>query len=1171
MEQFDPIDVDFIINNNEVKASSEKVKQDLKSIGQTAEETAAKVDSQLKGAFARPDNANAVKALNNDLKEQGNIITKNKPAYNGLGNAINQISREASAFTVSAQTGFLAISNNIPILADEIQRIKDKNAELTASGQKGVPVWKQLVSGLYSWQTAMSVGITLLTIYGKEFVTWVGALFKGKEAIDELKASQKALNDTFNSGSYQKVIKDVLELSSYIKLAKQGIIDKDVALKKYNETLGEASGKVNSLADAEQGVIDKAPAYVKAMLYKTAAAQASGEAAKQLAESAKKEQELNDKIVEAQKAYNESLKAPSNQAAQAGGVFTNTGATQNANRQNLFKNDLDELLKEREKLNTASINVITKLNEEAAKIAKAAGLDIFGDDEKKKTAKVVSDYQSLLDKLSDLDKEYSRKSFTKDEEELQALRDKFDKIRTLVERFNADPKNKAQIIDLTNLDKLQVKAEASLTYRQTTEKLKDELAEQQKLFTEFEDYKTKFGIEAAKKEFEGRIGAATTYYDFLKQKQQENEASYTAVKDGTAIGGEIERVQLLDEALKKEQTKIDAHFRDLLAKYQSFGQRRKVLEEQYKADLAALSGTDAIERRSAEFKNAMDGLAQEELESTDTYKRLIMGVETLSKEAAQNVINETRRMVEALLSAGNISQLAADGILERLNEAQKKLDVKSSTASQLRELSASFLNLGGSLDSYNQNLAKLLTNAGELLGVTSNALETIGDSAATGLEKTTSVIGLFITGYAKLKELTEFLNKDKRLENQISINKTVLEQINIEAAINKLYNERNELIRESSILLESLYKDDYNSALRIGTESLELFEKSLNALKSGALITGTGKTSGFFGIGAKDKDFNFNINSVLDYILGSGKLPGSFNDATKNDAFLDAVKSVKGVLESMGKTINDVANFSSEEWLDFLTIVEASGRLTEETTKQLFAAAKSSLEEYQKALEDMRSIISDFAGALGDDLQNALVSAFKTGEDAATQFKKSVSSVLQDLFLNELINSSFKTYFDKLQAEMEGSFGAGGDQSWIDDIKRFSENISPQFQAALDAMEAFNNELKAQGFTGFEGEDTAKKQGLTGAIRREITEETGSELLGLFRGQYDVTKRALEAAEAYYEKEQQYYDNFLTLLAINTAIRDNTGATVLELQKAIVELKIIAENTDKIYLNDISS
>lgn len=1168
MEQFDPIDIDFIINNDEVKASTNKVKDDLKSVGQTAEETAAKVNNQLKGAFDGQAN-NGINQTNKALAEQGQIIQRNKPQYNGLGNAINQISREASAFTVSAQTGFLAISNNIPILADEIQRLKVRNAELTASGEKAVPVWKQLVGGLFSWQTALSVGITLLTVYGKEFVTWVGTLFKGKEAIDELKASQKALNDTFNSGSYQKVIKDVLELRSYINLAKQGVIDKDVALKKYNETLGKASGEVKNLADAEQGVIDKAPAYVKAMLYKTAAAQASGEAAKQLAESARKEQELNEKIVEAQKAYNESLKQPSNQAAQAGGVFTNTNATQSANRQTLFKTELDELIKEREKLNSASINVITKLNEEAAKIAKAAGLDIFGDDEKKKTAKVVSDYQNLLDRLNELDKEYSRKSFTKDEEELQALRDKFDKIRTLVERFNADPKNKAQIIDLSNLDKLQVKAEASLTYRQTTEKLKDELAEQQKLFTEFETYKTQFGIEAAKKEFEGRIGEATTYYDFLKQKQKENEASYTAVKDGTAIGGEVERVQFLNEALKKEQTKLDAHFRELLVKYQSFGQRRKILEEQFKADLAALSGTDGIERRTAEFKTEMDKLAQEELESTDTYKRLIMGVETLSKDAAQTVINEARRMVEALLEAGNISQLAADGILEKLDTAQKQLDRKNSTANELRELSTAFLNLGSSLESYSQDLVKTLTTAGELLGVTSNAIDVIGDSTATGLEKTASLVGLFVTGYSKLKELTEHLNKDKRLENQININKTVLEQINIETAINKLYSERNELIKESSILLDSLYKDDYNTAFKIGTDSLELFSKSLDALKSGALITGTGKTSGFFGIGAKDKDYDFNVNDILNYISGSGKIPSSLGNLTKTDAFFDAVNSVRNIIESMGKTIDDVANFSSDEWLEFLTIVEASGRLTEETTKQLFAAAKSALEEYQKALEDMRNIISDFAGALGSDLQNALVSAFKTGEDAATEFKKSVSSVLQNLFLNELINSTFKTYFDKLQAEMEASFGANGDQSWIDDIKRFSENISPQFQLALDAMEAFNNELKAQGFTGFEGEDEAKNQGLTGAIRREITEETGSELLGLFRGQYDVTKRMLEAAEVYYEKEQQYYANFLSLIAINTAIRDNTANTVNELQTAIVELKKIADNTEKIYLNDI--
>lgn len=41
------------------------------------------------------------------------------------------------------------------------------------SGQKGVPVWKQILSSLFSWQTALTTGIMLLVMYGDELVDWV--------------------------------------------------------------------------------------------------------------------------------------------------------------------------------------------------------------------------------------------------------------------------------------------------------------------------------------------------------------------------------------------------------------------------------------------------------------------------------------------------------------------------------------------------------------------------------------------------------------------------------------------------------------------------------------------------------------------------------------------------------------------------------------------------------------------------------------------------------------------------------------------------------------------------------------------------------------------------------------------------------------------------------------
>lgn len=114
--------------------------------------------------------------------------------YNGLHMSVQQIARELPAATMGLNMFFLAISNNLPVLTDEIKRAKAANEELKASGQNTVPVWRQLISSIFSWQTALMVAITVLSMYGKDIVSWVGSLFKSKDALEETRREQERLN-----------------------------------------------------------------------------------------------------------------------------------------------------------------------------------------------------------------------------------------------------------------------------------------------------------------------------------------------------------------------------------------------------------------------------------------------------------------------------------------------------------------------------------------------------------------------------------------------------------------------------------------------------------------------------------------------------------------------------------------------------------------------------------------------------------------------------------------------------------------------------------------------------------------------------------------------------------------------------------------------------------------
>ena len=113
--------------------------------------------------------------------------------FNGLHMSIQQMARELPSLAMGPQMFFLAISNNLPIFTDELARARKEYAELTKAGQKATPVWRQVLSSVFSWQTAMTTAIMLLVMYGKEITEWVGGLFRAEKQLDAAAEAQKRL------------------------------------------------------------------------------------------------------------------------------------------------------------------------------------------------------------------------------------------------------------------------------------------------------------------------------------------------------------------------------------------------------------------------------------------------------------------------------------------------------------------------------------------------------------------------------------------------------------------------------------------------------------------------------------------------------------------------------------------------------------------------------------------------------------------------------------------------------------------------------------------------------------------------------------------------------------------------------------------------------------------
>lgn len=114
-----------------------------------------------------------------------------------LNSSVAQISRELPAAAVGLNTFFLAISNNIPTLADSIEKMKKQNAELTNLGRasEAQSVLKELGSAFFSWNTVMSIAITLVTVFGDKIVEFIGNLFKSKSALDLNTEAMKVYNE----------------------------------------------------------------------------------------------------------------------------------------------------------------------------------------------------------------------------------------------------------------------------------------------------------------------------------------------------------------------------------------------------------------------------------------------------------------------------------------------------------------------------------------------------------------------------------------------------------------------------------------------------------------------------------------------------------------------------------------------------------------------------------------------------------------------------------------------------------------------------------------------------------------------------------------------------------------------------------------------------------------
>lgn len=188
-------------------------------------------------------------------------------AWNGLGNAMNQIIRETPSMAVSLNTFFLAISNNLPILWDEIDRTREKNKLLRAEGKPTQSVVKTIVSSIFSWQTALIILISALSYNGKEILRWIKLAWSGQKAIAEMDDVIESVSDKMKDSTKQlgeqvatlrRLSIEWQNLGGNLKKQKQFIKDNQTEFSKLDVS-------INSVNDAEKILVSHTTEFTDAL------------------------------------------------------------------------------------------------------------------------------------------------------------------------------------------------------------------------------------------------------------------------------------------------------------------------------------------------------------------------------------------------------------------------------------------------------------------------------------------------------------------------------------------------------------------------------------------------------------------------------------------------------------------------------------------------------------------------------------------------------------------------------------------------------------------------------------------------------------------------------------------------------------------------------------------
>lgn len=990
--------------------------------------------------------------------------------FNMLGFQIQQVARELPSLAYGPQIFFSAISNNLPMLADEIARAKKSVDELKKAGQTFTPVWKQIASSIFSWQTLLVAGVTVLTLYGKEITNWVASLFKGKTTID---ASAAAL-ERFNSAMAQGSVSAQSELTK-LNLLYRAATD----LSKPYEERAEAVKKLQDIYPAyfgnmaaEQVMVGNAVgAYEN--LRDAIIEVAEAKAAQELITEDKKSIARIKKTGNAYTNYSNALKEYRKEYDKAIQTYMDLGqggqsAIWGAKTFAEAKTNITQFRKE-------FISALSKLGEEGNTIWKRINEDYEGD-----VDAFIAAINAGIEKLSPAaEKLYT--ALTPDE-----LNAKAEKARQEAENAakKAASDQERNLKELTKqLQKLRddaLQAEVDSMKEGTAKKLAQIDLDYQKRARAIQEAEERIRELQGGELTKGQQAQIKALNDANNAQRTEERASVSSISiSPEGLASTINKnIQSWDEYLKAYGTfreKLQATKDIYDRKIENAGSigERKALEAERDAAVAEIEvqagqWVRELTGKTMDELSALKAELEASLQALESEYNALDSSDSAQGQKLRGEINQTQAKINAVDKAASSTKLAPkDNAIKKWQRLERTLGDIADGFEGIGDA------VGGTTGEVISAAGEIATNAASMI----SSIVTLTESSAAAITTTSTTAASAI----------------KAVERASVILAIIQAVLTIATKIASLFNNDDEKQAEIDRLqgrIEQLqWELDNANAIRLQENSFNAIQKVKDAYNDAtkAILSAYGKLS----------PFGEAIVKRINAAKIEEKAIKSIADAYSNLKYTDSNLLGKNKFSDTRDKLNNLA----EQQLLLQKQINA------ENDKK--KTDKSKIKEWERQIQELgaeaaevinevvETIIGGTAEEIAKELGDAFIDAFMEGENAAEAWGEKVdeivANIVRQMLISRVLEEEIGKVFDKYKAKWFKDGVFLGMENVTDSMSGFADDLNKvgeTFQAVWDSLPAETKELL--------GNAGAARQEATERGFKAMSQDTGDELNGRF-------------------------------------------------------------------------